>query len=97
MCLLLPLFSNRHDWGKNHKFLQLGVTKCIAKLIETFNPLQWLDIWLEFNVVEVSLALLTSNYNTGTDLSCQCDLIAICVNILTGKLLPFFDFLENIC
>lgn len=42
--------------------------------------------------MEVSLALLTSNYNTGTDLSCQCDLITICVNILTGKILHLFDF-----
>lgn len=52
--------------------------------MNVFNPIYFIDIWMEYNILEVVLALLTSNYSTGTDLNCQCDMITVCVNLLAG-------------
>lgn len=65
--------------------LQLGTTKCLLNTMKTFHPIQFVDIWCEYNVLEICIELLTSNYSTGTDLSCQCDLLTISSNLLAGN------------
>lgn len=54
------------------------------KSLKSFDSMEYFEIWSEFNILEVLLALLQSNYSTGTDIACQCDLLTICVNLLTG-------------
>lgn len=54
------------------------------KSIKSFDSMEYFEIWSEFNILEVLLALLQPNYSTGTDIACQCDLLTICVNLLTG-------------
>lgn len=52
--------------------------------MRTFDPVSFIETWSEFNVLEVSMSLLNSNYLTGTDLVCQCDTITICAYLLAG-------------
>lgn len=66
--------------------LQFGIIKCALKITEIYNPVNYCYIWSEFNFLEVSLSLLNQNFATGTDLSCQCDLIRICTKLIAGKI-----------
>lgn len=69
----------------NSKDQQFGVIKVIMELINTFNPVTFHPIWHEFNVLLICLNYLNQNYSIATDLSCQCDLIEICSNLLAGE------------
>lgn len=53
--------------------------------MNVFSPIKFIDIWQEFNILDTCVELLLSNYTTGTDLTCQCDLLSITVHLLTGK------------
>lgn len=64
--------------------LQLGVIKCLHNTLNAFSPIQFIEIWSEFNILDMCLELMISNYTTGTDLSCQCDMLIISVNLLAG-------------
>lgn len=76
---------------------QLGVTKCLLDLMEIFDPINFNEIWSEFNILEVSLSLLNSNYITGTDLICQNDTMTLCINLLAGKIYLPRKFSIKIC
>lgn len=65
--------------------MQLGATKCLLNTVNLFSPIQFVDLWMEYNILDVCVELLTSNYATGTDLSCQYDLLTISANLLAGN------------
>lgn len=62
--------------------------------MRTFDPVSFIDTWSEFNILEVSISLLNSNYLTGTDLVCQCDTITICAYLLAGIIRATATFLR---
>lgn len=66
--------------------MQFGVIKSIVKLLQTFSSVAYSHIWNEFNLVEVSLSLMTQNYATGTDLTCQADMISLSTQLLAARL-----------
>lgn len=67
------------------KQLQLGVISVLTRLIVEQNPIKKNHLWNEFNVLDVSVSLLTENYATGTDLSCECSLIPLCTQLLAAR------------
>ncbi|XP_031632927.1 huntingtin [Contarinia nasturtii] len=62
----------------------LGATKCLLNTINSFSPIQFVEIWSEYNVLDICVELLISNYPTGIDLSSQCDLLTISSNLLAA-------------
>lgn len=69
----------------NSKHQQFGIIKAIMELINAFNPVTFYPIWHEFNILLICLNYLNQNYSIAIDLSCQCELIEICSNLLAGK------------
>lgn len=65
-------------------YFQFGATKCLLHTINSFSPIQFVEIWSEFNVLDICVELLISNYLTGIDLSSQCDLLTISINLLVA-------------
>lgn len=71
---------------QNSTVFQLGATKCLLNTINAFSPIQFVEIWSEYNILDICVELLISNYTTGADLSCQCDMLTISTNLLAGSI-----------
>lgn len=67
------------------RIFQIGATKCLLNTMNAFHPIQFVEIWREYNILEICMELLTSNYSTGTDLGCQIDLLTISSHLLAGN------------
>lgn len=55
--------------------------------MNSFSAIQFIDIWSEYNILDICVELLISNYLTGIDLTCQCDLLTISINLLAAMIL----------
>lgn len=68
----------------NSLYFQLAATKCMMELLKIFDPINFIEMWSEYNIFEVSLTFLNSNYICGIDLNCQCHVITISTSLLSG-------------
>lgn len=69
----------------NSRDQQFGVIKALLELIKSFNPVIFHSVWNEFNILQICFNYLNQNCAIATDLSCQCDLLEICTNLVAGK------------
>lgn len=53
-------------------------------LLKQFNPIDYIEVWNEFNFDEICLKFAIENYINAMDLQCQNDLIEIITKLLAG-------------
>ncbi|XP_058837591.1 huntingtin [Topomyia yanbarensis] len=59
-----------------------GIINFIKLFITRFNPFDLLEIWNEFNLLNVLLSLMSEHTGTGLDLTAQTDLLEICSTLM---------------
>lgn len=65
-------------------YFQFGVVNAIKELLHHFNPIHYVNIWKESNVLSVIVSFLNENISIGLDLTCQSDLLHITSILLAG-------------
>ncbi|XP_058457032.1 huntingtin [Malaya genurostris] len=59
-----------------------GIINFLKLFITKYNPFDLLEIWNEFNLLNVLLSLMSEHTGTGLDLTAQNDLLEICSTLL---------------
>ncbi|XP_053685344.1 huntingtin isoform X2 [Sabethes cyaneus] len=59
-----------------------GVISFLRMLIDKYNPLDFGEVWNEYNFLNVLLSLTSEHTGTALDLTAQADLLEICSNLM---------------
>ncbi|CAO1418775.1 unnamed protein product [Diamesa serratosioi] len=64
---------------------QFGLIFALKILIKEFDPLTYIRIWREFNILNILLNFVNRNMGIALDLSCQCDMLEVCSALVAAE------------